>query len=240
VAGQKGFIYETAIHTKLKNKGLVPLGFQPAKTDANKPDGKFIYNGVTYDLEVKLNFEESDFGQGTLDYTDSGWVLGGVQEFKADGKTPRKGYAAAEKMRELLRAVGTEEFANSKWGYKKAPNKGTIPNAEFTEELKKEDQANFKDGYKPINKKSIWDYYATKGVYYIQVGGYGLYHMGQNPANLPVPSLDVTARVRIRTKTTSSIPVYNYRFTTALLVQGKPMRSTMDLDRRTDLDKLVA
>ena len=158
MAGQKGFIYETAIHTKLKNKGLVPLGFQPAKTDANKPDGKFIYNGVTYDLEVKLNFEESDFGQGTLDYTDSGWVLGGVQEFKADGKTPRKGYAAAEKMRELLRAVGTEEFANSKWGYKKAPNKGTIPNAEFTEELKKEDQANFKDGYKPIDKTGIWDY----------------------------------------------------------------------------------
>ena len=40
--------------------------------------------------------------------------------------------AAAEKMRQLLRAVGTEEFANNKWGYKGAPNKGTIPNADFT------------------------------------------------------------------------------------------------------------
>ena len=239
MAGQKGFIYETAIHTKLKNKGLVPLGFQPAKTDANKPDGKFIYNGVTYNLEVKLNFEESDFGQGTLDYTGSGWVLGGITEFTKAG-IPRAGYAAAEKMRELLRAVGTEQFANSKWGYKKAPNKGTIPNAEFTEEMKKEDQVNFKDGYKPIDKTSIWDYYATKGVYYIQVGGYGLYHMGQNPANLPIPALDVSARVRIRLKAGSSIPIYNYRFTTALLVQKKPMRSTMDLDRRTDLEKLVA
>ena len=60
MADQKGFIYEAAIHTKLKNKGLVPLGFQPAKTDANKPDGKFIYNGVTYNLEVKLNFKEKN------------------------------------------------------------------------------------------------------------------------------------------------------------------------------------
>ena len=36
------------------------------------------------------------------------------------------------------------------------------------------------------------------------------------------------------------IPVYNYRFTTALLVQSKPQRSTLDLDRRADLDKLAA
>ena len=105
---------------------------------------------------------------------------------------------------------------------------------------KRQDQARFKDAYKPIDKTSIWEYYATKGVYYIQIGGYGLYHMSANPANLPIPPLDVTARVRIRTKTTSSIPVYNYRFTTALLVQSKPQRSTLDLDRRADLEKLVA
>ena len=101
-------------------------------------------------------------------------------------------------------------------------------------------QANFKDAYKPIDKTSIWEYYATKNVYYIQIGGYGLYHMSANPANLPIPPLDVTARVRIRLKAGGSIPVYNYRFTTALLVQSKPQRSTLDLDRRADLDKLVA
>ena len=139
MADQKGFIYEAAIHTKLKNKGLVPLGFQPAKSDPNKPDGKFIYKGETYNLEVKLNMRV-DFGQGTLDYTPDGWVLGGVQEFKADGVTPRAGYAAAEKMRQLLRAIGTEEFANRKWGYKKAPNKVKIPNdSNFTQKMKDED-----------------------------------------------------------------------------------------------------
>ena len=95
-----------------------------------------------------------------------------MQEFTKAG-IPRAGFAAAEKMRQLLRAVGTEEFANNKWGSKGAPNKGTIPNADFTLENKKQDQLRFKDAYKPIDKTSIWEYYATKGVYYIQIGGYG-------------------------------------------------------------------
>mgnify|MGYP001207526652 CR=1 FL=1 len=154
--GQKGFIYEGAIHTKLKNKGLVPLGFKPAKSDANKPDGKFIYKGEIYNLEVKLDMQ-TDFGQGTLDYTPDGWVLGGVQEFKADGVTPRDGYAAAEKLRQLLRSIGTEEFANRKWGFKKAPNKINIPNdSNFTQAMKDEDYKNFPSRYKPIGKKSIY------------------------------------------------------------------------------------
>ena len=194
MADQKGFLYEAAIHTKLKNKGLVPLGFQPAKSDPNKPDGKFIYNGEIYNLEVKLNMRV-DFGQGTLDYTDSGWVLGGVQEFKADGVTPRAGYAAAEKMRQLLRAIGTEEFANRQWGYKKAPNKVKIPNdSNFTQKMKDEDYKNYPSRFKPIDKKSIWDYYAVKSTYYIQIGGYGLYYMSANPANLPIRRFDVASR----------------------------------------------
>ena len=162
-----------------------------------------------------------------------------MQEFTKAG-IPRKGFAAAEKMRQLLRAVGTEEFANKKWGYKGAPNKGTIPNADFTLANKKQDQAKFKDAYKPIDRTSIWEYYATKGVYYIQIGGYGLYHMSANPANLPIPQFDVTARLRIRMKPSQSYPVYSYGFKTAILVQTKPQKSTMDLDRRTDLDKLAA
>ena len=240
MADQKGFLYEAAIHTKLKNKGLVPLGFQPAKSDPNKPDGKFIYKGETYNLEVKLNMKV-DFGQGTLDYTSEGWVLGGVQEFKADGVTPRAGYAAAEKMRQLLRAIGTEEFANQKWGYKKAPNKIKIPNdSNFTQKMKDEDYKNYPSRFKPIDKQSIWDYYAVKSTYYIQIGGYGLYYMAANPANLPIPRFDVTSRLRIRMKPSQSYPVYSYGFKTAILVQSKPQRSTMDLDRRTDLDKLAA
>ena len=236
--GQKGFIYEGVIHTKLKNKGLVPLGFKPAKSDANKPDGKFIYKGEIYNLEVKLDMQ-TDFGQGTLDYTSNGWVLGGVQEFKADGVTPRDGYAAAEKMRQLLRSIGTEEFANRKWGYKKAPNKINVPNdSNFTQAMKDEDYKNFPSRYKPIGKKSIYDYYAVKNTYYIQIGGYGLYYMSANPANLPIRRFDVASRLRIRLKRGGSYPLNNYRFTTALQVTQKPTTSSIDIDK--NVDSLVA
>ena len=64
--------------------------------------------------------------------------------------------------------------------------------------------------------------------------------MSANPANLPIPQFNVTARLRIRMKPSKSYPVYSYGFKTALKINQKPMRSTMDLDRRTDLDKLVA
>ena len=236
--GQKGFIYEGVIHTKLKNKGLVPFGFKPAKSDANKPDGKFIYKGEIYNLEVKLDMQ-TDFGQGTLDYTSNGWVLGGVQEFKADGVTPRDGYAAAEKMRQLLRSIGTEEFANRKWGFKKAPNKINVPNdSNFTQAMKDEDYKNFPSRYKPIGKKSIYDYYAVKNTYYIQIGGYGLYYMSANPANLPIRRFDVASRLRIRLKRGGSYPLNNYRFTTALQVTQKPTTSSIDIDK--NVDSLVA
>lgn len=36
----------------------------------------------------------------------------------------------------------------------------------------------------------ITRHYAQKGVHYIQIGEWGLYHMGENPAGLPVPQLD--------------------------------------------------
>ena len=33
---------------------------------------------------------------------------------------------------------------------------------------------------------SLFNYYAAKNTYYIQIGGYGMYYMAGNPANLPV------------------------------------------------------
>ena len=134
-------------------------------------------------------------------------------------------------MRELLNAVGILRFVNSKWGSKGAPNKGTIPSKSFTEDMVKSDYARFKDAFLPISTSALWDYYATKKTYYIQVGGYGLYYMKSNPANLPIPQFNPKLRIRIRVKRGGSKPIDNYRFTTALQVTTKPSKSPYDLDR---------
>ena len=45
------------------------------------------------------------------------------------------------------------------------------------------------EGLGGFTMKEIGAIYATKGVHYIQIGNKGLYHMGQNPLNLPVPDI---------------------------------------------------
>ena len=184
-----------------------------------------MYNKVSHNLEVKLDLA-TDYGQGTLDYKNGSWELGGAE-------TP-----AAEEMRNILNAVGTVQFTNTSWGYQGAPNKGTVENKDISEEMVREDYRRFKDKFLSVPLSSLFNYYAAKGTYYIQIGGYGMYYMASNPANLPVPKFNGAMRLRIRLKRGGSTPIYNYRFTTALQVIQKPSKSKFNIDE--SIDFLVA
>ena len=221
MAGQRGFLYEGRVFNKLKSKNLVPLGVKPAGPDPSKPDAVFLYDKVAHNLEVKLDLA-TDFGQGTLEYKDGAWNLGGAN-------TP-----AAEEMRNILNAVGTVQFTNTSWGYQGAPNKGTVENKDITEEMVREDYRRFKDKFLSVPLSSLFNYYAAKNTYYIQIGGYGTYYMASNPANLPVPRFNGAMKLRIRLKRGGSTPIYNYRFTTALQVVQKPTKSKFDIDNSMD------
>ena len=221
MAGQQGFAYESRVHNKLKSGGYVPAGFSPAGSNASAPDGMFTYGGTTYNLEVKLNLA-TDYGQGSLNYSQGVWSLGGANT------------AAADEMRRLLRSVGVEPFVNRVWGVQGAPNKGTVIPAEFTQAMVTEDYRKFADKFVAIPSSALHSYYAAKGTYYIQVGGYGLYYMASNPAGLDVPQFTPGLRVRIRTKRGGSTPISNYRFTTALQITQRPARSPVDIDRSLD------
>ena len=221
MAGQRGFLYEGRVFNKLKSKNLVPSGVRPAGPDPSKPDAVFLYDKVAHNLEVKLDLA-TDFGQGTLEYKDGAWNLGGAN-------TP-----AAEEMRNILNAVGTVQFTNTSWGYQGAPNKGTVENKDITEEMVREDYRRFKDKFLSVPLSSLFNYYAAKNTYYIQIGGYGTYYMASNPANLPVPRFNGAMKLRIRLKRGGSTPIYNYRFTTALQVTQKPSKSKFDIDTSMD------
>lgn len=220
MAGEAGFLYESKIHNKLKVAKLVPPNFTPAGSDPNAPDAMFIYNGKENKLEVKLDLK-ADYGQGTLKYENGKWQLGGAKT------------AAAEEMRQLLRSVGIEKFANQKWGPKGAPVKGSKPDKDLTQADVKKDYDRFKDQFLTIPSSALASYYNSKGTYYIQIGTYGMYYMGSNPANLPVPPFNAGLRVRIRIKRGgSALP--NYRFTTALQVTSKPPASKYNIDKGVD------
>ena len=221
MAGQRGFLYEGRVFNKLKSKNLVPSGVRPAGPDPSKPDAVFLYDKVEHNLEVKLDLA-TDFGQGTLEYKDGAWNLGGAN-------TP-----AAEEMRNILNAVGTVQFTNTSWGYQGAPNKGTVENKDITEEMVREDYRRFKDKFLSVPLSSLFNYYAAKNTYYIQIGGYGTYYMASNPANLPVPRFNGAMKLRIRLKRGGSTPIYNYRFTTGLQVVQKPTKSKFNIDECMD------
>ena len=134
MAGQRGFLYEGRVFNKLKSKNLVPPGITPAGPDPSKPDAVFKYNNVSYNLEVKLNLE-ADYGQGTLEYSQGKWGLGGAN-------TPQ-----ADEMRNILNSVGAVEFVNNQWGLMGIPYKGTVMNEQFTPEMVRQEYKRFTDRY---------------------------------------------------------------------------------------------
>ena len=220
MAGQGGFLYEGRIHQKLKSKNLVPAGFSPAGSNPTAPDCMFTYEGASYPLEVKLNLS-ADYGQGTLVYKD-GWILGG-------SKGP-----AADEMRSILTSVGTVNFTNTQWGLRGAPNKGVVANNEFTQQMVADDYRRFTSKFLSVSSSVLHSYYAAKNTFYIQIGDYGMYYMGGNPAGLPIPQFTPVLRIRIRLKRFRSTPIHNYGFTTALQVTQKPARSSYNIDTNTD------
>jgi hypothetical protein len=122
-------------------------------------------------------------------------------------------------------------LVNKKWGAKGAPRKFTVPTPQFKKKDVDYDYQNFKDFFVDIPKDSVAKYYNSKKTYYIQIGGYGLYHMGSDPANLGTQEFDLQLKLRVRLKRGGSLPINNYRFTTAIqAVKGSLSKTTDDLD----------
>ena len=48
------------------------------------------------------------------------------------------------------------------------------------------------------NANTIAKAYNRKGVYYIQIGGLGLFYLGKNPLKLPVPKYDGEVNIEFR------------------------------------------
>jgi hypothetical protein len=227
MADNQGFIYEQKVNRNLKDVGLEDKKFQGAGADSNAPDGLLLLGGENYKLEIKLDLKV-DFGQGSLDYNlkKKKWIMGG-------SKT-----ASGEAMREFLEVIGVPKMVNQAWGRKGPPRKFTVPLDKYTQKDVAHDYASFRDQFVPVPSDAISKYYASKGTNYIQIGTYGLYYMGKDVAGLGCSKFNPMIRLRIRLKRGGSMPIYNYRFTTALQVISLS-KSNMNLDSRDDLIKIL-
>ncbi|NJL91273.1 MAG: hypothetical protein HC916_16940 [Coleofasciculaceae cyanobacterium SM2_1_6] len=207
----KGDSYEQNIFYLLAAKQLI-------KTDSiragagNSTDIKFLYNLQEYNLEVKLDLE-ADYGQKMLKWQEGVWS-----------------WCIDDSVTSFYTSVGVLDIINSK---NFIPNRYSIPKYEITAQQKNQDQKAFEDKI-DIDINSLYDFYGNKNCYYIQIGGFGFYHLKQDILSLSTPRFDCKMRLRLRAKTIHSSPIYKYGFYAVLKVdkQGKPQKSWYDIEEK--------
>jgi len=238
-----GILYEARLHEKLKDFGLVPKGFEPAASDSNAPDIQFKWKNNSHNMEVKLN-KAADFGQSGLIWhgnaTTGKWILHG---------NSGPSHVA---MRERLKSMDILKFVNGKEGWD-TKNLGmprrfkpdVIKNGPTAED-KRHDYLTFKDKTIPIPISAVKDYYKSKNIFYIHIGGLGTYHLGGDPAKMvwftKMPELTGECKLRIRKKPVGSVSggSTNYRFSLALLLKKAPNQSEFDITDDASIEILTS
>lgn len=180
--GQK---YETTIQNILRNRNLLPKLLKGN-------DAGFKHHGVRYFIEVK-NVNAPDYGQKGLTWSEAaGWK-----------------WRKKDAITDFYDALGVTNYIDPNF----KPRRYTVKKENITFQDKQFDQLNFeKSGIPLAGADCLFDYYAKKECYYIQVEGLGFYYMKRDIANLVVPQFTPTLTLRLRAKTHHSNPHHAYSF----------------------------
>lgn len=205
----KGDTYEGIIFDLLTTKGLIALNSKRGGA-GNQPDISFVHDNRQTNLEVKLDLE-ADYGQKMLKWNDGIWS-----------------WCVDDIVTEFYTQCGVLQFIQTK---QITPNRYSIPKQEITLAQKNEDQKHFEDKL-DISINTLYDFYAHKNCFYIQVGNHGFYHLKQDILDLGTPQFNCGMKLRLRAKTIHSEPIYNYGFYAVLKVNSKPVKSSYDIEEK--------
>jgi hypothetical protein len=204
--GAAGLAYELKVHTAMKTAKIPTLdsGDVPGKGFSNVGSGDIeaFYNGNPFNIEIKAGIKDQ-MGGGSLRYDRN------IKEFipseKLAANTESEDLsiiieAAKIKLPEInkyLDFLKTQEPKKVHAEYAKAG----VPFICSTDAR----QAAVKGGYQravqsyiKLGSRYITNLYNGKNVYYIQIGKAGLFYMGKNPLNLPVPAFQGEINVEFR------------------------------------------
>jgi hypothetical protein len=218
-----GYIYKTKINRILKSAGLQPRNFNPKKSDPNSIDGVFVINEQSYNIEVKRNLADVDFGFASLTYNSNNnrWII----------------MSANESMNSILSINKVEDQINQKWSHLGPPKRFTVESDEFSFKDAYYDFNKFKPFFLRISSDSISKYYNGKNTYYMQIGGHGFYYMNANLARISnLVELKLEVRLQVRLKRNRSSPPNDYTFSVAMrAVPGTLVNTENDLEDPTFL-----
>ena len=199
-----GLAYEMEVYTPLK-ESCVPgldVGEKPAAGFSNVGCGDIeaTFQLFSFNIEVKASISDQ-MGGGSLSF-----------DYSTKELTPSKKLKQAtdpDDLKLIIETVKTKiPDINSYLEalYEIEPleyhrmNKGIpfIASKEAREILKKSGHHKNINAKISLNESYITNLYNNKNVYYIQVGGAGLFYMGENPLNLPVPAFKGEVNVEVR------------------------------------------
>lgn len=202
----KGHQYEDTIKALLSGRNLLP-----ASLLGN--DAGFIHKGIDYYVEVK-NVKAPDFGQKGLVWSKvKGWE-----------------WRQKDIVTDLYDGLGVTTFIDKDF----VPRRYSMAQGDLTAQDRSYDQNRFeKSGITLSNIDCLYEYYARKSCFYIQVEGRGFYYLKEDRAGLNVPQFNPRLTLRLRAKTHHSIPIYKYSFFAVIqpkLSEISP--STYDLEEK--------
>lgn len=203
----KGHTYEDEIKRLLQLKNILP-------DDLENNDAGFIHKEKSFYVEVK-NETAPDYGAKKIIWNKSdGWR-----------------WNSKDRISDKFDKIKILEQIN-----KFNPKKHSIVDTEITEEEKQSDRRQFEKSIPLADDASyIYEYYALKQCYYIQIQGKGFYYLKQDIANLGVPQFMPKINfIRLRAKTHGSVPVYNYSF--RAVIQAR--RNSFEMSK-FDLEEVV-
>lgn len=230
-----GFIYEQQMYDSYKQVGRVPNGFQPAGSNQNAPDFMFLsFKNVAASIELKVEGERSDitvdYGQVGLTQTENGaWIF--------SARSPNKNLIQAFNNSDLLTKINQSKWGTVKSQYIASAGKSKlIRNKAYIEDRKTFYACeNWVAGGFKLNPSVVRNYYASKGVNYINIKNRGLYLIGNDVLGLR-PTVFNPGNVSAIIRAKVSLSGQSIRFTTALRVSGYPSSHGLDI---TDREKFL-
>lgn len=198
--GNAGLEYERKVHAAMKGAQVPDLnpGDRPGAGFSNQGAGDIeaSYKGKPFNVEIKLSAKDQ-MGGGSFRYQMQGQNFTPVKDIDPEDL-------------ELLMSAAKEK-ANDIDNYIKAARKidpvqyhkniSGIPlkiSVEGRAELKKRGLLAKINKNVKTSANFIIKHYNKKGVYYINIGGSGLFYMGKNPLKLPVPELKAEIQIEMR------------------------------------------
>jgi hypothetical protein len=246
--GQAGLDYELKIYgaiQKAKVPGII-LGDKPVAGFSNQGAGDIeaSYNGKPFYIEVKASARDQ-MGGGSFRYSMEGQKFDPVKEMDPQDyelliAAAREKASDIDNYIKALRKMEPVQYHKKQSGI---PLKASV---EARAKLKTSGLLAKINKNVKMSSGFIKKHYNKKGVFYINIGGAGLFYMNQNPLDLPVPELNAEIQVEMRlgygggklsfpTDPPISARSAGLRLQGRLLTKGK---SPYNLDNVEDIKKL--